>query len=49
MNRPTRIIASAAVMGLALAAPAFAHTGVGAHSHGFAAGFLHPSPETLVI
>ncbi|MBA4099719.1 MAG: urease accessory protein [Rhodospirillum sp.] len=42
MNRPTRIIASAAVMGLALAAPAFAHTGVGAHSHGFAAGFLHP-------
>ena len=42
MNRPTRIIASAAVMGVALAAPAFAHTGVGAHSHGFAAGFLHP-------
>jgi urease accessory protein len=42
MNRPTRIIASAAVMGLALATPAFAHTGVGAHSHGFAAGFLHP-------
>jgi urease accessory protein len=42
MNRSTRIIASAAVMGLALAAPAFAHTGVGAHSHGFAAGFLHP-------
>jgi urease accessory protein len=42
MNRPTRIIACAAVMGLALAAPAFAHTGVGAHSHGFAAGFLHP-------
>ncbi len=42
MNKPTRIIASAAVMGLALAAPAFAHTGVGAHSHGFAAGFLHP-------
>ena len=29
MTRPTRIIASAAVMGLALAAPAFAHTGVG--------------------
>ena len=42
MNRPTRIIASAAVMGVALAAPAFAHTGIGAHSHGFAAGFLHP-------
>ena len=42
MNRPTRIIACAAVMGLALAAPAFAHTGVGVHSHGFAAGFLHP-------
>jgi urease accessory protein len=42
MNKPTRIIASAAVMGLALAAPAFAHTGVAAHSHGFAAGVLHP-------
>ena len=42
MNRPTRIIASAAVMGLALATPAFAHTGVGLHGHGFAAGFLHP-------
>ena len=42
MNRPTRIIACAAVMGVALAAPAFAHTGIGAHSHGFAAGFLHP-------
>jgi urease accessory protein len=42
MNRLTRIIACAAVMGLALATPASAHTGVGAHSHGFAAGFLHP-------
>ena len=42
MNRLTRIIACTAVMGLALAAPASAHTGVGAHSHGFAAGFLHP-------
>ena len=42
MNRPTRIIASAAVVGLALATPAFAHTGVGAHGHGYAAGFLHP-------
>src|SRR5262245_12511207 len=42
MNKPIRLIASAAVMGLALTAPAFAHTGVGAHSHGFAAGFLHP-------
>ena len=42
MNRPTRTIACAAVMGLALAAPAFAHPGVGAHGHGFAAGFLHP-------
>jgi urease accessory protein len=42
MTRPTRIIASAAVIGLALAAPAFAHTGAGAHSHGLAAGFLHP-------
>jgi urease accessory protein len=29
-------------MGLALTAPALAHTGVGAHSHGFAAGLLHP-------
>src|SRR5688572_478362 len=42
MNTPTRTIACAAVMGLALTAPALAHTGVGAHSHGFAAGFLHP-------
>jgi len=42
MNRPTRIIAGAAVMGVALAAPAFAHTGIGAHSHDFASGFLHP-------
>jgi urease accessory protein len=42
MNKPTRIIACAAVMGLALAAPAFAHTGIAPHSHGFAAGFLHP-------
>jgi urease accessory protein len=42
MIRPTRIIACAAVMGLALTAPAFAHTGIAAHGHGFAAGFLHP-------
>lgn len=42
MNRPTRIIASAAVMSLALAAPAFAHTGIEAHGHGFVAGFAHP-------
>src|SRR5262245_42189003 len=42
MNRPTRIIAGTAVMSVALAAPALAHTGIGAHSHGFAAGFLHP-------
>jgi urease accessory protein len=42
MDRPTRIIACAAVMGLALAAPALAHTGIEPHSHGFAAGFLHP-------
>jgi urease accessory protein len=42
MNKPTRIIACAAVMGLALVAPAYAHTGIEPHSHGFAAGFLHP-------
>ena len=42
MNRPTRIIACAAVMGLALAAPASAHSGIEPHSHGFTAGFLHP-------
>jgi urease accessory protein len=42
MNRPTRIIAGAAVIGLALTAPALAHTGDGAHSHGFVAGVLHP-------
>jgi urease accessory protein len=42
MNRPTGIIVSAAVMSLALAAPAFAHTGVGAHGNGLMAGFLHP-------
>lgn len=42
MNRPTRIIACAAAMGVTLAAPAFAHTGIEPHSHGFAAGFLHP-------
>jgi urease accessory protein len=42
MNRPTGIIASAAVMGVALATPAFAHTGIGEHGHGFVAGFVHP-------
>jgi len=42
MNRPTCFIACAAVIGVALAAPAFAHTGAGTHGHGFAAGFLHP-------
>ena len=29
-------------MGLALTAPALAHTGIEPHSHGFTAGFLHP-------
>jgi urease accessory protein len=42
MNRLTRIAALGAIIGAALAAPASAHTGVEAHSHGFAAGFLHP-------
>src|SRR5688572_23986556 len=42
MNRPTCFIACAAVIGVALAAPAFAHTGAGTHGHGLAAGFLHP-------
>jgi len=42
MNRLTHVIACAAMMALALAAPASAHTGIEAHSHGFAAGFLHP-------
>jgi urease accessory protein len=42
MNRPTRIFAFAAIMGAALAAPAFAHTGIGAHGNGFMAGFSHP-------
>ena len=42
MIRPTRIVAGAAVMGLALAAPAAAHTGIEAHGHGFVAGSLHP-------
>ena len=42
MTRLTRIFAFAALMGAASAAPALAHTGIGAHSHGFLAGFLHP-------
>lgn len=42
MNRPTRTIACAAVLGLALTAPAFAHTGIGAQGNGFVAGLLHP-------
>ena len=43
MNRSTGIIASTVTaMGVVLAAPALAHTGAEAHSHGFAAGFLHP-------
>ena len=42
MNRLTRIFTFAAIMGIALSAPALAHTGIGAHGSGFAAGFLHP-------
>jgi urease accessory protein len=42
MTRPTRILAFAAIMGAVLTAPAFAHTGIGAHGNGFVAGFMHP-------
>jgi urease accessory protein len=42
MSRLARILTFAAVMGSALGAPALAHTGIGAHGSGFAAGFLHP-------
>jgi urease accessory protein len=43
MNRLTRVFTFAALMGAALTSPAFAHIGIGPHSHsGFAAGFLHP-------
>lgn len=43
MNRVTRIVASAAVIGTALASPAWAHTGIGTpDGSGFAAGILHP-------
>ena len=42
MSRLARIVTFAAIMGSALGAPALAHTGVGAHGSGFAAGFLHP-------
>ena len=42
MTKPTRIIALAAVLGTAVSGPALAHTGIGAHGAGFAAGFLHP-------
>lgn len=42
MNRLTRIFTFAAIMGSALSAPALAHTGIGGHGSGFAAGFLHP-------
>jgi urease accessory protein len=41
MNRLTRICTCAAIMG-AMSTPALAHTGIGAHGNGFAAGFLHP-------
>jgi len=43
MNRLTRIFTFAAIMGAALTAPAWAHTGIGAHGgNGFMAGFIHP-------
>jgi urease accessory protein len=42
MNRLTRIVALSAIAGAAMTAPAWAHTGIGAHGHGFMAGFLHP-------
>jgi urease accessory protein len=42
MNRPTGIFTFAAIMATALTASAWAHTGIGAHGHGFMAGFLHP-------
>ena len=42
MIRLTRIATCVAIMGSALSAPALAHTGIGAHGNGFAAGFLHP-------
>jgi urease accessory protein len=42
MNRLTRIVTVAAIIGAALTSPAFAHTGIGAHGNGFVAGFLHP-------
>jgi urease accessory protein len=42
MNRLRRIVAFAAIMGVASAAPALAHTGIGVHGNGFVAGFLHP-------
>ncbi|WP_284735558.1 HupE/UreJ family protein [Dongia deserti] len=42
MNGLTRIVAFAAIMGAASAAPALAHTGIGAHGNGLVAGFAHP-------
>ena len=42
MNRLIRILALGAIMGAASAAPALAHTGIGAHGNGFVAGFAHP-------
>ncbi len=42
MIRPTWIFTSAVIMGVALSAPALAHTSVGAHGSGFVAGFVHP-------
>jgi len=43
MNRLTRIFTFAAIMGAALTAPAWAHTGIGAYGgNGLMAGFIHP-------
>ena len=43
MNRLTRIGTLAAIVGAVLVSPAWAHAGIGPHSHsGFMAGFLHP-------
>lgn len=43
MTRTIRLAVLAAIFGSALAAPAFAHTGIGLLAQsGFAAGFLHP-------
>lgn len=42
MIGPTRSLALTAFYCVAVAAPAAAHTGIGGHSYGLAAGFLHP-------